>query len=638
MSSAIPKIVCVDLGGVVVRICQTWAQACAAVDVTNHAAVDSNDDVTRPLRAAAVDRYQRGLMPYDEFVHEIAAIFGGVYSPQDIGRIHDGWILGDYPGMAELLGELRRIGMRVACLSNTNDSHWQQMQKASAAFGAIEHRYASHLMGLNKPDPAIYAAFEAAMGCSADEIFFADDLIENIQAASARGWQTLHIDHSGDPAAQIANALAQHGVNVRMPTITAPSTPSPLITRTLCQADGPGGVIKLRPSDFLVDELPLYDPSGEGEHLYLGIQKQGMAHEEMIRVVAEHFQVDPASIGTAGRKDRRAVTRQTLSVNLPGKEPPSQLTHDQLVVLWSHRHINKLRTGHLAGNRFAIRVREVDPLKLPIVHRRLLQLLKIGVPNAFGEQRFGNRIDNHLLGAMVLRQDWNGIVEHLTSTRHPVFPEHQRPARLACDAGAWSTSVPLWGFDNHAERRMAVAKSRGWTSSRAVKSLGGSTLRFWVNALQSAIFNRVLDDRVASKTLNTLTTGDIAYRHGGGACFLVDGSEADESLNSRATQFEISPTGPLWGNKMLAPGSALASIETDAARVFGVDPALFSTSSHPPPGERRPLRITIANASVDSGIDEFGGYIRIVFDLPPGAFATTVLRELFGPIRTQHGE
>lgn len=635
MPPVIPKIVCLDLGGVVVRICQTWAQACAAVKVTHHTTVDSSDDATRLLRTAVVDRYQRGLMPYDEFIQEIAAIFGGVYSAQEIGRIHDGWILGDYPGMAELLDELRRIGMRVACLSNTNESHWQQMQASSTAFGAIEHRYASHLMGLNKPNAAIYAAFETAMKCSADEIFFADDLIENIQAARVRGWQTLHIDHTGDPALQIATALAQYGVNVRPATITEPS---PVMTHTLCQSDGPGGVIKLRPSDFLVDELPLYDASGDGEHLFLGIQKQGMAHEEMIRVVAEHFQVDPASIGTAGRKDRRAVTRQTISVNLPGKEPTSQLTHDRLVVLWSHRHINKLRMGHLAGNRFSIRVREVDPLKLPIVHRRLLQLLKVGVPNAFGEQRFGNRMDNHLLGAMVLREDWNGIVQHLTGTRHPVFPEHQRSARLACDAGEWSASLPLWGFDNHAERRMALAMSRGWTSSRAVKSLGGSTLRFWVNALQSAIFNRVLDARVAAKTLNRLTTGDIAYRHIGGACFLVDGSETDESLNSRAMQFEISPTGPLWGSKMLACGSTRATIEGDAAREFAVDPALFSTSSHPPTGERRPLRIALANASVDSGIDEFGGYIRAVFDLPPGAFATIVLRELFGSIRTQHGE
>jgi tRNA pseudouridine13 synthase len=118
---------------------------------------------------------------------------------------------------------------------------------------------------------------------------------------------------------------------------------------------------------------------------------------------------------------------------------------------------------------------------------------------------------------------------------------------------------------------------------------------------------------------------------------VVDTSETLDSLNARALRFEISPTGPMFGEKMLAAGESIAQAEVNAARAFAVTPELFSASSHPPSGERRPLRIAIENAALDSGIDEFGGYIRIAFDLPPGAFATTVLKELFGPIRTNVG-
>jgi len=260
MTAVPPKIVCVDLGGVVVRICRSWTEGCAAANVPSRGFVEGSEDATRAQRHAAVDRYQRGLTPYPDFLNEISTIFGGIYSPQEIGRIHEGWILGDYPGVADLLSGIQRSGIRVACLSNTNDSHWKQMQETSAAFRVIETRHASHLLGLNKPDPAIYASFENSTGCAQSEIFFADDLIENIRAAQARGWDTLHIDHEGDPARQIAEALAKRGViaaALAFKAHTSEAIPSPLMTRTICRAEQPGGVIKVRSADFLVDELPL---------------------------------------------------------------------------------------------------------------------------------------------------------------------------------------------------------------------------------------------------------------------------------------------------------------------------------------------------------------------------------------------
>ncbi len=646
-----PRVVCVDLGGVVVRICRSWKEGCEAAGVPHRESFDQEGHPTITKRAEAVDRYQRGLVSYRDFLAEVSQIFGGVYSSAEIGMVHDAWIRGDYPGIADLFASVRRAKIRVACLSNTNDSHWKQMTESSEAFRAIEFRHASHLIGLNKPDPAIFAAFERAMECEPHEILFADDLIANVQAAAARGWNAIHIDHTGDTAAQLARALAKCGVELfksctqcvpldvaataAVTVVAIDEMPSPLMSRTLGGEGSLGGIIKVRPGDFLVDELPLYEPSGEGEHLYLGIQKQDMDHDEMIRIVAAHYQVDPGSIGSAGRKDRRAVTRQTISVNLSPRAALTEFTHDRMVVLWSRRHANKIRTGHLIGNRFAIRVRNVDPLRVSVIHRRLIALVATGIPNGFGPQRFGQRLDNHRLGRMVLESNWDGIVKQMTCTTSPAFPEHQREARLKCDLGQWSQSLPLWGAGDHAERKLALAMSRGWTSSRAVKNLSGPTLRFWVHSLQSAIFNHVLDVRLCAQSLGQVAVGDVAFKHDSGACFVVDANEPTDVIADRAARMEISPTGPIFGQKMLMPSEPMLSGERGAAAAFGVSPELFCKSTHPPAGERRPLRIALTAATADSGVDEFGGYIRVAFDLPAGAFATVVLRELFGDSLTQ---
>ena len=142
---------------------------------------------------------------------------------------------------------------------------------------------------------------------------------------------------------------------------------NPLPQRYLTDAPGIGGVIKVRPQDFLVEELPLYEPGGDGEHLYLRIEKSGVSHGELISCLRRHFGVPAWAIGFAGMKDKHAVTRQTVSIQLPGRDPPAgPIKHERINVLWAERHTNKIKIGHLAGNRFSIRIREVDPLKVTV--------------------------------------------------------------------------------------------------------------------------------------------------------------------------------------------------------------------------------------------------------------------------------
>ena len=162
---------------------------------------------------------------------------------------------------------------------------------------------------------------------------------------------------------------------------------NPLPQRFLTDEPGIGGVIKSRPEDFLVDEVPLYEPCGEGEHLYLRIEKTGVSHVELLSCLRRHFKVGESAIGFGGMKDKRAVTRQTLSIHLLQDPATVELEHRRIKVLWATRHTNKIHRGHLAGNRFSIRIREVDPTKVTVVKRQLQRMTSTGVPNYFGVQR-----------------------------------------------------------------------------------------------------------------------------------------------------------------------------------------------------------------------------------------------------------
>src|SRR5712672_1922649 len=144
-----------------------------------------------------------------------------------------------------------------------------------------------------------------------------------------------------------------------MLAMVEPSSPAlPFLTRDFT---GVGGSIKQRAEDFFVQELPLYEPSGEGEHVYVEIQKVGISTFEAINRISRALKVSPRGIGYAGMKDAQAVTVQTLSILGTTPEAVMALQLPGITVRWAIRHGNKLRLGHLKGNRFAIRLRHVSP-------------------------------------------------------------------------------------------------------------------------------------------------------------------------------------------------------------------------------------------------------------------------------------
>lgn len=153
--------------------------------------------------------------------------------------------------------------------------------------------------------------------------------------------------------------------------------------------------IRTTPEDFRVDEIDAFAASGEGEHLLLTIEKRGLTTAEAVRRVTAWAGVAESAIGHAGLKDRHAVTLQRLSVWLPGRESPdpSALQDDALRIVEAHRHLRKLPRGALAGNRFRLVLREVAGDRAAI-DARLQAIVAQGVPNYFGEQRFGRGGDN----------------------------------------------------------------------------------------------------------------------------------------------------------------------------------------------------------------------------------------------------
>lgn len=196
------QLLCFDLGGVVVRIHRSWGAAARAAGLT----VRDGFDAGAPETSDLVRRYQAGVIDTPAFVQALSTLSRGLYTPQEIARAHDAWLIEEYEEMAPLLSDLRRSGLQLAVLSNTNDAHWPRML-SWPALAPFHHRLPSHLIGAVKPDPAAYRAVERASGVSGSAVLFFDDTQENIDAARAVGWRAELIDPTGSPAQQVRRVL-----------------------------------------------------------------------------------------------------------------------------------------------------------------------------------------------------------------------------------------------------------------------------------------------------------------------------------------------------------------------------------------------------------------------------------------------
>lgn len=303
------------------------------------------------------------------------------------------------------------------------------------------------------------------------------------------------------------------------------------------------GRYKVEPEDFVVEELPAYEPCGSGEHLWLWIEKRGLSTLDLLDDLGRALDFDPRAIGVAGLKDAQAVSRQWVSLQHVDDKEVSGLGGERWRIERVTRHTNKLQMGHLRGNRFAITLRGTAPGDVDKAAANLAELARLGVPNYFGEQRFGKRGANLQKGLDILHGN----------------------------ARAFAARMPRRVFG------------------------------LIVSAVQSEVFNRVVMARLSA--LGTLQRGDLAFLHRNGAVFPVDDPAREQP---RADNFELSPSGPMPGPKMPLPGGEVAAIEAAALAAIGVSPEHFAKLPFGMArGERRPLRIPVydtAAAAVEGGV------------------------------------
>ncbi len=318
--------------------------------------------------------------------------------------------------------------------------------------------------------------------------------------------------------------------------------------------------LRRTPEDFRVDEILGYDADGEGEHALLWVEKRDANTDWVARELARFAGAPPLNVGYAGLKDRHAVTRQAFTVQLAGKPDPdwSAFPHAEVKVLASTRHKRKLKRGALRGNRFVLVMRDVRGDKTR-AEEILQAIVARGVPNYFGEQRFGREGGN-------------------------------------------------------------VAQARAMFAGRRVDRDKRSIL---LSAARSHIFNNVLAARVERDAWDKPLDGDIWSLAGSRSWF---GPEPfDDTLAARLVQGDIHPSGPLWGQGEPPTASVAGDLERHIAAMHtdladGLAAARMEQ-------ERRSLRLMLKDLRWRWLDDET---LELGFELPAGAYATVVARELIG--------
>ncbi len=345
-----------------------------------------------------------------------------------------------------------------------------------------------------------------------------------------------------------------------------PLLPPPLLTADL---PGIGGRIKQSPEDFEVEEIPAYEPSGSGDYLYLWIEKRALGAEYFLRQIARRLGIPTGEVGTAGLKDRQAVTRQMVSVPARVANRLADLDGDGIRVLRVSRHGNKLKPGHLHGNRFRLLVRDPDPSAGERLGPLLERLRRQGLPNYYGPQRFGRDGETVRLGLALL---------------------HGEPAS-------------------------------GSSSGRRSQPRNPFLRKLALSAAQAALFNHSLGCRLTDGLLGRVLPGDVMAKWPFGGLFVAEDLPREQA---RFDARETVHTGPIFGRKTFAAAAEAAARERAVLADAGLTPAAFTGFGKLLQGTRRYNLIYLDDLA--AVVDPEG--LRLTFTLPAGSYATVLLREI----------
>lgn len=315
--------------------------------------------------------------------------------------------------------------------------------------------------------------------------------------------------------------------------------------------------------DFVVEEIAAYPLTGSGEHAFLWLEKRGLAAPELVNRIIKTLGVPSKDVGVAGQKDRHAVTRQYCSIPRRLAIDVERLNSSDLQILSVTHHQNKLKTGHLKGNRFRLVLRSKAGFtaeQAEQVAARLQQLEQTGFPNYFGPQRFGH-------GGNTLTDGLKAIKGKLPKDH---WPENQ---------------------------------------SRTLQRLA-------LSAVQSAVFNLVVAERVAAKTVGTVLPGDVVIRKEGIKPYRIP---------EGADTTQVVPAGPMPGPEMLAATDTVGAMEQESMLKVGVTDKDFTRFEKLTSGIRRKM---LEFPSETSAVWQSDGSIETRFVLSAGTYATTMLQEV----------
>ncbi len=344
-----------------------------------------------------------------------------------------------------------------------------------------------------------------------------------------------------------------------------PFPPPPLLTPDL---PGVGGRIKTFPEDFEVEEIPAYEPCGSGDFLYLWVEKRDMGAEFFTRQVARRLGVPPGEVGSAGLKDRRAVTRQWISLPAAVEGALGALDGDGVKVLTVSRHGNKLKPGHLRGNRFRILIREPNASALETLETVLHRLRHEGMPNFYGPQRFGRDGETLKIGLALLKKE------------PPPLSEGRKP----------NVRSPFL-------RKLALS------------------------AAQSALFNHCLAKRLTDGLLRRVLPGDVMAKWPFGGLFVAEDVPREQS---RFDDRETVHAGPMFGRKTFPARGEAAAREDAALADAGLTREAFAGFGKLMMGTRRHDLVYLDG--LVAAVEPEG--VRLTFTLPAGSYATVLLREV----------
>ena len=322
------------------------------------------------------------------------------------------------------------------------------------------------------------------------------------------------------------------------------------------------------PDRFVVEELPAYPPAGEGAHTFLLLEKRGLTTFDAINQVAAAFGVAPRDIGYAGMKDKQATTRQWVSV--PGLDPERALawTGNGVRVVEAARHPHKLRLGHLRGNRFEVVLTgPASDDDVAALRARFDALGAQGVPNRYGEQRFGADAANAARGLALLR----------------------------------------------GERQERDKRKR----------------KLMLSALQSAVFNRALELRATRGPLTAVIPGDVLKKTDTGGLFVSTEPEVDQRRVDAGELCPTAPL-PGGREIEPPPGTPAHALEEEAIAAVGATRDDFARAGRDLPGARRPVLLRLADTAFQDEISADPDNpncraVRLRFTLPAGGYATVVV-------------